>query len=198
MTMRGMLPGVVIVLSAVLGAGVPLHAIGASVDCREKAKAFLSTPNDRTLRAVSGVVAEACWTVIFSSEAKRGRLIHSVERGNRWAAQYLADHLSNLDGGELEDSLIALGQFADRHPERLLVFVKEGHLADYNLKSAMIMFPLSLGESPGAQLDALKARRQRIKGVTRADLAQQKLIALQAIDADVKEMQLIRSRLRKK
>ena len=196
MIMREMWPGVVIALSAVLGASAPLHAIGTSAGCREPAKAFLSTPNDRTLRAVSdAAVAEACWTAL-SPEAKRDRLIRHVEHGNRWAVQYLADHLDLLDGGDLEDSFVALGQFGDHHPERLLVFAKEGHLSDKDVKNAMTMLPLSLSDSPRLQLDALNARRLRVRRVSRADLAHQKLIALHAIDAFVGEIQLIR--LRKK
>ncbi|MEO6147963.1 MAG: hypothetical protein ABIT70_13175 [Sulfuriferula sp.] len=123
-----------------------------------------------------------CWTVIGSSNANLDQLIHSVEQGNQWGAEYLVKHLRSLDGGNLEDSLIALGQFSDHSMERLLIFAKKGQLSKQNLSDALTMLPLSLSDNPGAQLDSLKARRNRVMRVMRKDLFVQRALALRAID----------------
>jgi len=180
--------GLVGLLFIVLGQGVPVLANATSIDCHEEAMAFLATPNEKTALAVSGVSEMVCWKVIESSNANLNHLIHSVENGNRWAAQYLAKHLKSLDGGNLEDSLIALGQFAGRHMEYFLDFAKEGSISDHELKDALTMLPLSLSDNPTAQLKALKARKTRVMKVTRADLRKQRVTALKAIDDFVSEI----------
>lgn len=182
LTARKILLGFVVISFIFLALDVPAHANATSSDCRENADTFLATPNASSVVAVSGVNEQMCWPVIGLSNANLDRLIHSVEKGNRWAAQYLAVHLGNLDGGNLEDSLIALGQFADHHMERLLDFAKQGQISDHELKDALTMLPLSLSDKPDAQLNVLKARRLRVIKVTRADLGKQRVAALKVLD----------------
>jgi hypothetical protein len=108
--------------------------------------------------------------------------MHLVEQGNDWSAQYLVKHLRALDGGNLEDSLIALGLFSDHHMERLLIFAKKGQLSKQELSDTLTMLPLSLSDNPAGQLDYLKARRNRVMRVTRKNLSEQKAQALSTID----------------
>ncbi len=66
--------------------------------------------------------------------------------------------------------------------EQLLRFKKDGRLSEHELKDALTMLPLSLSDNPRGQLDALKARRKRVMRITREDLAEEKAVALKAID----------------
>lgn len=150
--------------------------------CQDALDAFLTLPTKATLLALARRDQDGCWSVVGPSNATQNRLNHWAERGNRWAAQYLAKHLKQLDGGNLEDALIALGQFSDHDMERLLVFANKGLLSELNLRSALTMLPLSLSDNPHAQLDMLNARKGKVIRITRQDLSAQKTQALNAIN----------------
>jgi hypothetical protein len=172
------------IISLLMLVSVGFQASGnASVSgCQEAVEAFLSLPAERTLAAVSAADHAACWSAIASSNAYLNQLNHWAEQGNRWAAQYLAEHLRQLDGGNLEDALIALGQFSDHNMERLLLFANRGLLSKHELADALTMLPLSLSDNPQAQLDLLKARRNKVMHVIRKNLLGQKAQAVSAID----------------
>jgi hypothetical protein len=104
------------------------------------------------------------------------------------SSQYLAKHLKQLDGGNLEDALVALGQFSDHDMERLLFFAKSGLLSKHELSDALTMLPLSLSDNPRAQLDSLGRRRSNIMRITQKDLSEQRAQALSAIDEFASEI----------
>lgn len=177
-----------IALSMLVSLGVQASERAILPGCQKAVSAFLSTPAKRTLIALSESDDADCWAVIGSSNANINQLILSVEKGNRWAAQYLAKHLRKLDGGNLEDSLIALGQFSDRNMERLLIFANKNQLSRHEFTDALTMLPLSLSDNPLAQLESLKARRNSLMRVTRKDLLEQRAQAIKAIDGFVSEI----------
>lgn len=187
-TMQNVLHRLVVVFFIALGVCVPTLSGAVSPNCYEEVNALLGTPNQATHIAVSGAGEQECWAVIKLSNANLNRLIRSVEQGNRWAAKYLAEHLKKLDGGNLEDSLIALGKFSEHDMGRLLHFVKEGLLSDLELQDALTMLPLSLSDNPNLQLNVLRARRHLIMGVTQTSLGKQRAIALKAIDEFASEI----------
>ncbi len=149
--------------------------------CHESVDAFISLPTENTLAALARLDEDGCWSVVGPSNPTQDQLNHWAERGNRWAAQYLAKHLKQLDGGNLEDALVALGQFSDHDMERFLLFAQKGLLSKRELTDALTMLPLSLSDNAHAQLDLLSARKSRVMGVTRKDLSDQKTQALYAI-----------------
>ena len=124
----------------------------------------------------------------LSSNVKINRLNQTVSQGNRWGAEYLVRHLKQLDGGNLEDALVALGQFSSRDMERLLAFSMEGLLSKQELTDALTMLPLSLSDNAAAQLSSLSLRRRKAMRVTRSDLLEQRKHALEAIDDFVAEI----------
>lgn len=149
--------------------------------CQDAVTAFLALPSKDALARLSGP-DKACWTALTSSDANLNRLDHWVAKGNRWAAEYLAIHLKQLDGGELEDALIALGEFSEQDMEQVLLFAKSGLLSKHELSDALTMLPLSLSDNSRAQLDSLERRRSRVLRITRKDLSEQRGQALSAID----------------
>jgi hypothetical protein len=156
--------------------------------CQEAVSAFTALPSERTFASVSGSDEDSCWAVIESSNTIFNRLLHWAEQGNRWAAQYLAKHLKQLDGGNLEDALVAMGQFSEHDMERLLLFAKTGLLSKHQLSDAMRMLPLSLSDEPRAQLKCLSTRRKKVLAVVREGLSEQKAQALGAIDEFASEI----------
>jgi hypothetical protein len=109
--------------------------------------------------------------VIGSSNRSLNQLASWVKQGNRWSAEYLAKHLKRLDGGNLEDALIALGQFSDHDMEQLLSFANSGLLSNHELSDSWTMLPRSLSDNPKDQLTVLGARRRKVMQVSRKDLS---------------------------
>lgn len=79
-----------------------------------------------------------------------------AEAGHGQAAFCLAWDLHSLDGGELEDALVALGQYGDRHPVELLSLAHRRTLSKRSLADAVRMLPLSLSDDFQAQLTAME------------------------------------------
>jgi hypothetical protein len=129
-----------------------------------------------------------CWDIIGSSNNNLNRLNNLVATGNHWAAQCSTGHLKELDGGNLEDALRALGQFSDHHIEDLLMFARKGLLSKHELADALTMLPLTLTDNSRAQLSSLEARRHRVQRVNRAELKVQRGEALTAISGAISEI----------
>jgi hypothetical protein len=166
---------------------VVLHASqnSTSSPCQSAVSAFFKAPDGRRLIALDKL---SCWAVIGSSNDSLNRLNRLVETGNRWAAQYSAEHLKELDGGNLEDALIALGQFSNHDVQSLLILANKGLLTKRELADVLTMLPLSLSDDPHAQLSSLRSRRDKVVKVNRTDLQKQKAQALTAIDAFMSEI----------
>ena len=164
-----------------------LQAFGQAVpsECQSAVRTFLNTPDEHGLVALD---KSACWNVLGSSNINLNRLNNLVAMGHRWAAQYSAGHLKELDGGNLEDALRALGKFSDHDMEDLLMFASKGLLSKHELADAVTMLPLILSDDPRAQLSSLEARRQKILRVTRTDLQEQRAQALNALGESLSEI----------
>ncbi len=100
-------------------------------------KAFLASPDRSTVAGLSGSNEAGCWAVIDSSNSNLGRLTHWVKQGSQSAAAYLAKHLKQLDGGNLEDALVALGDFSDHNMEEFLILARKGLLSGSELSDAL-------------------------------------------------------------
>jgi hypothetical protein len=173
----------IVVLGVLIAATDSYAQQPAPSDCQSVVDAFLSSPDEAKLLALD---KSACSAV--KSNENLNRLNRFVEVGNRWAAQYSVEHVKELDGGSLEDALIALGQFSNHNMTRLLLFAKNRLLSERELSDALTMLPLSLSDNPDAQLKVLNQRRSKVVGVTRKDLMQQRREALAAIDAFASEI----------
>ncbi len=176
-------------LGVLLAAADSYSEQNAPSACQAAVRTFLGAPDKAKLLALDKL---ACSRAIRSSNENLNRLNQSVEAGNQWAAQYSAEHIKELDGGNLEDALIALGQFSNRNMTRFLLFAKDGVLSERELSDALTMLPLSLSDNPDAQLKVLNQRRRKVVNVTRKDLLQQRRQALTAIDGFMSEIRSIR------
>lgn len=100
----------------------------------------------------------------------------------------MAPHLKQLDGGNLEDSLIALGMFAKRHPEEFLFLSQNGTISDREFVDSLTMLPSEMTDNLKAQAQEMRARRERIAKVERSDLQEKKDVALKGIDHHLAEL----------
>lgn len=182
------LVGVIVSLSMFPCLGLPVSAGQLTPSCHDAVPAFVSRPTEGRRAALAEVDREGCWSVVESSNATLTELNRRVSSGNGAAAEYLAGHLKQLDGGNLEDALIALGEFSDHDMQRLLRFARQGLLSKVELADALTMLPLELSADRAALLKRLAARKNRVMRVPRKDLSEQKREALTAIDAFAAEI----------
>ena len=124
----------------------------------------------------------------LASSAPSQSLDRRVEAGDRQAAFCLARSLDSLDGGELEDSLVALGQFGDRRPVELLSLAHRGTLSRHSLAEAVGALPLSLTDNMHGQLQALKLRQARYRRIAQPQLAGERRLVLQSIESALTEI----------
>lgn len=183
-----------IIMSFIACAGrVQASAAPDASGCQKPAQVFLATPTKSTMAALKLEDGSQCWKEIGGSNANLGELLRSVQKGNFWAASYLAANLKALGGGNLEDSLVALGKFSDVDMESFLVFGKKGLISTHDLNDALTMLPLSMSDDQAAQLSAMKARARNVRRITRKDLSEQKALALKAIDEFISEIKATKS-----
>ena len=152
--------------------------------------AFLSTalPFCLAISAAEAPASSAYKCPQVSSSARNQALHAQARKGERRAAYCLALHLRSLDGGELEDTLVALGQYGDRRPIGLLLLAYHGTLSRRSLADAVSMLPLSLSDDMKAQLTALEARRNRFRRVDEPKVVLERHLALRGINAAVAEI----------
>jgi hypothetical protein len=181
----GKLLQVIVLLSCLLSSG-----LWASELCRESARAFVTSPTRHGLLTLSGSSADACWSIIGMSNDNLNQLNSATKNGNRWAALYLGEHLKKLDGGNLEDSLRALGGFSDHNMKQLIIYANEGKLSEHEFTDALSMLPLSMSDDPIAQSKALKSRRDRVTKISESNLSKQKAMAITALDAALSQIKL--------
>lgn len=191
--MKKLLSGLSVLL--MLSSSIVQAAESKSAPSCEKAIAsFLTTPSKQTYAALSKKYGVSCWGVIRLSNTNLNRLIHSVEQGNLWAAQYLAQNLKSLGGGNLEDSLISLGQFSEHNMEQFFVFARDGKISKREFSDALTMLPLTLSDDRNAQLRVLKIRKDKATQVVRKDLVEQNEQALKAINDFMAEIRATQAR----
>ncbi|NLR74031.1 hypothetical protein [Leeia aquatica] len=122
-----------------------------------------------------------CAAALPEDNAALQQLEMQTARGQTWAAHALARVLERLDGGNLEDGLLVLGQFADQRPTTLLHMAHDGELSLRNMKNALIMHPATLMDNLAAQLAGLQRRLQRIQQVKAPSLRLEQAEAVQAL-----------------
>lgn len=118
----------------------------------------------------------------------RERLAHTPEATsyrNEWAIKILIKHTSDLDGGELEDAYIALGESVDIKPIILLREFKEQRMTENQFAQAVEMLSLSFTDNESGKVLALKARKKKILLIKDVNLKQQKRVAIKAIDSRI-------------
>ena len=142
-------------------------------------------------RAAMAAAPGACGEL---SSVRSQALDRHAELGDDRAARCLAIGLGSLDGGDLEDALVALGRYGDRRPMKLLALTQQGTLTMRSLADAVRMLPLSYSDDFGRQQLSLKARRDRFREVSQPRLSAQRGLALRSIDAALAELAPARKR----
>jgi hypothetical protein len=158
-----------------------------------KKHALTAIPLWLCLTALAAPVALPANCPELKNSAASQALDRMTEEGDDHAASCLAGSLHSLDGGELEDALVALGRYGDSRPKELLLLTHGGILEKSSLASAVTMLPSSLSDNLQAQAAALEARRSRFRKVAHPKLLAERELVLQSLASAIIDMRAIKS-----
>lgn len=130
----------------------------------------------------------ACTDKLFRSNQRLAALQSAVARGNQDAARCLALHLNLLDGGNLEDSLISLGEFSNYQMGYFLYLRKDHLISQRSFENALAMLPLMFVEDLQASLTEINNRKAAVLKIGDQNLAVQKQQALNVLNRILNEM----------
>ena len=94
-----------------------------------------------TKAALEQAAADACWAEEATLQRSFNKLNITAAAGNDAAAEYLVDHLSLIDGGNLEDALISLGLYSDRKMRRFMTLAVNKRISEVHFTSALATLP---------------------------------------------------------
>jgi hypothetical protein len=177
----------------------------ANPKCLSDALGFASRPNQDNYNALKDpkteAVREECWDQInrekiwprnhpiYSSQPLLDKVLKKASNGNKWAALFVATNLRRLDGGNLEDALVALGVSMNKNPTVVLRLCRDGVIGQITLKNCVSSYPLELSDNQRGTLSYLDRRRKRILSVEARDLEDVKRAALTYLDESIRHIQ---------
>jgi hypothetical protein len=165
----------------------------SSAECVSEVTRFLSDPNEVTYGKLvdpyTRVVSDDCWDYIANGNNALQRLLKKVSAGNLWTAIFIARNIDRLDGGDLEDALIALGVSMDKDPNLLLSLHRDGIIDNQTLSSCVSQRPLSLVDDQKGTLLLLKLRKKKILSVKTPGLEDAKREALIQLDETINDIE---------
>lgn len=185
---RALVDRILVLMVLVVGVLLNTSTAEASEPCDAAATRFLQSPSASSLKALRKADAESCWSSIGMSNEKLLVINESVSNGNHSAARYLASNLKRLDGGNLEDALIALGQFSEKDMTGFLDFTRTHVITSHESSDALTMLPPSMSDDAKAQLAAMERRRAAVTLVSQKPLERYKVAALTDINKFVMEI----------
>ena len=158
--------------------------------CKAAITRFLDAPTADSLTGIPRH-GDECWSDLKTRQLQS--LDALVAGGNKFAVQLLAPHVRHLDGGELEDALRAVGQFATHAMPDTVELCLSGALTEREFRDALTMLPPGLEDNFTAQLAELRARRAAIEELKDSRAAELKNTATASIDAFISEVERAQS-----
>lgn len=174
-----------------LSAAEPSRGNTSSRKCSDAVTLFVATPTSHNYEDIRPLMGDTCWSTLTVKQIQS--LDALVAAGNKFAAQLMAPHLRQLDGGELEDALRAFGRYSIHDMRDFLSLVASRALTQQEASDALTMLPLELDDQFDAQLAALRTRRTAVENVHDSQLQAAAKSALHAIDAFMAEVETARS-----
>lgn len=173
------------ILAVVFACGFSLEAFAGETSprCYGAVSMFIQRADEKSLAELRAADPKECWIYFDLCDDRRGALQQRVAEGNRPAATYLASKLKLLDGGNLEDAMVALGQFSDKDMESFLAFARDHVLAAETIEDAVVMLPLETVDEPALQLGEIVKRRNAAAKVSDESLQEYRRSVLAALDA---------------
>lgn len=165
-----------------------VFALSHDVECRRATKEFLLHPDRDYFSTLTSSKGEECWRIFGGSNADLNKLLLRVREGNYWAARYVAINLKLLGGGNLEDALVALGDFSESDMSDFLRFLNDRILSEQQVSDALTMLSPSLDEAQSVQLSIMRSRERMVMAVKCPELSKEKAFALREIRAFMDEV----------
>lgn len=158
--------------------------------CKAAIARFLEAPTADGLSAIPHH-GDECWSKLKTKQLQA--LDALVAGGNKYAARLLAPHVRHLEGGELEDALRAVGQFATHAMPDAVDLCLSGALTEREFRDALTMLPVGLEDNFAGQLTELQTRRSAIGELADPRARELKETAAASIDAFISEVERAQS-----
>lgn len=136
----------------------------------------------------SSASRDDCWRTIANSPKDFDALLALVAQGDPPSANYLAPRIRELDGGNLEDALVALGQFSEWHTKEFLELAARRSVSVEELMRALTMLPASFTDNRPMQLAKIKERRSKLELVATPGLTKYRRISISAVNEFISEI----------
>ncbi|MBX3690208.1 hypothetical protein [Dokdonella sp.] len=175
------------ILAALLACNFSLESFAGETSprCYGAVSMFIQRADEKTLAELRAADPKECWIYFDLCDDRRGALQQRVAEGNRPAATYLASKLKLLGGGNLEDAMVALGEFSEKDMESFLAFARDHVLSPQVIADAVVMLPLETVDEPALQLGEIVKRRNAAAKVSEQSLQEYRRGVLAALDAAV-------------
>jgi hypothetical protein len=116
------------------------------------------------------------------------RLIARVEAGDECQTDWAVSLLPNLSGGNLEDTMRAIGAATAHHPVVFLRVMESRHLADNRIESIIRMLPLSSVDNDAEKLRLVRERIAALRTVTDPRLRRVRDVTISFLSAYEQEL----------
>ncbi len=163
--------------------------LAIAAPCQQEIVNFLNNPSRENYLALAKKnrprVTDKCWIELKKEPDNLLTLYECSKKGNQWCVDLLVKYLSTLDGGELEDAYIALGESIDSNPTILLEIHRNSQITTDQFQQALIALPLNYVDNKNGALLALKHRENSIASIKSNRLNYQKKSASEFLENQI-------------
>jgi len=156
-------------------------------DCSALVAQFLNKPSSESREGLERADSGACSKQATDIDENFHRLVMTVSSGSDAAAEFLAAQVASIDGGQLEDALIAIGSYSERNLQGLLRLAQLKKISEKHLSESLVATPLSLADKFADQVAVLSGRRELVSKLSDPSLSYLKTQLLQTLDAAIAE-----------
>lgn len=156
-------------------------------DCGSAFASFLASPTEKSFFTLRNTKGGACGQKLDSLDEIFEHVVKLTAKGNWWAAMYLGENLHYFDGGNLEDALVALGEFADRDMTRFVLMLHDGHIERQGFVNALQTSPESLTDDFDGQLKSFIQRKRLLLQVNQRSLFAERRLGLDVVSGAIDE-----------
>lgn len=164
-------------------------------NCSPPIELFLNNPNYRNYLMVIDQTTvkqnENCWEVLKSNNKYLLKLYKNARRGSRWSIEIVAKHLSSLDGGNLEDAFVALGESIDVAPNVIFSLYKNQNITKNQFEKIITTLSLKYVDDKKGKIKALETRQIYIKKYTTKKYIEQKNEAISILTYKIESINKI-------
>jgi hypothetical protein len=182
---------VVLLAGALYSLGSGCGRVGSKPGSSDSWDVFFERRDRQTYERLRSAILSCSEREIWRPDsAAVPKLVRGVEEGSELAAGLAIAAADLLDGGELEDLLRAVGNFAERYPERFLRFVREQPVGVRRLEAFLVVLPEDSVDRPNEQVRIVEERIRALSEVRDEDLTLERDVSVLILRRFLQRLQM--------